>query len=323
MTAYTPYPTVTFGGGAIASDDVISSINVTLGRRDVMEQPQAGYASIELHTDADSPLNVSLSESVSVFIKNSAGVNQQIFGGVISDIGISLQSYGEIGSIAIYSITAVGPLAQLNKRVAGAAGYAKEFDGTRVKNILTDAFLTSWTDVAPTLTWQDLPTTTTWATYDGTNISLVNNLATYVDVPGTYELMAYSSGDANALTLAQEAAQSGRGVLFESEDGDLHYEDYGSRASNPIITLTADDILAQGLQTAAQWSEIVNDADVTYRAGTENARDETSIITYGQLQGSRSTILHNQSDAATQAAAFIQTRAYPRMYPETITCPLH
>ena len=323
MAEYTPYPTVEFDGGLTYADETIANISITLGRRDIMEQPSAGYATVELWTDADTPIPVTLSESVQIYIKDSNSVDQQIFGGVISDININLDQYGNIGSVARYTITAVGPLAQLNKRTAGAATFPKQKDGDRILAILTEAFLTEWDDVAPTLAWNGVPSGTTWATYDGTALSLVNGLATNIDNPGIYELMDYSSGDANALTLAQEAAQSGRGVLFESEDGDIHYDDYAARASNPTITLTANDILARGLSTAAQWSEIANDVEVTYRAGTENARDEQSIILYGQLTGTRSTTLHNQADAATQATQFVQTRAYPRMYPEVITCPLH
>jgi hypothetical protein len=259
-----------------------------------------------------------------VFIKDTTGTNQQIFGGSISDIDISLDSYGSVGSIARYSITAVGPLALLNRRTAGLSGFAKEFDGTRILNVLTEAFLTNWSDVSPALRWNGVPTGTTWASYDGTSISLVNNLATSIDVPGQFELTAYSGGETNALTLVQEAAQSGRGVLFESEDGDIHYDDYSSRATNPIITLTADDILARGLSSSNQWSGIVNDVEVTYKNNqSKYARDEQSNILYGQLSGKRTTILENGTDAQTQADAFLTSRAFPRMYPETITCPLH
>jgi hypothetical protein len=81
--------------------------------------------------------------------------------------------------------------------------------------------------------------------------------------------------------------------------------------------------LAGGLRTAAQWGEIVNDVNVTYRAGTENARDENSIIQYGQLSGSRTTQLHDASAALSQAQDFLESRAYPRIYPEQITIPLH
>ena len=323
MTTYDPYPTVTFGGATTYADNTISSISIRMGRDDVTTQPQPGFASIRLWTDASEPLNVALSQSVSVSIDKGTSGTQEIFAGIISDIDISLDQYGSDGSIAIYSITAVGPLSQLNRHLVGAAGYAKEFDGTRVLNILSEAFLQSWLDLSALITWNDLPTETTWASYDATNLALVNDLTANVDVPGLFELMAYSSGETDAYELATQAANSGRGVLWESGDGALHYDKYDKRVTAIPLTLTADDILAQGLRTSAQWGEIVNDANVTYRAGTENARDENSIIQYGQLTGSRTTQLHNAGDALAQAQDFVESRAYPRMYPEQITIPLH
>ena len=323
MTDYDPYPTVTFGGTTTYADNTISSISIRMGRDDVMDQPQPGYASIRLWTDASEPLDVALSQSVSIAIDKGTTGTQEIFYGTISDIDISLDAYGSDGSIAVYSITAVGPLAQLNRRLVGAANFAKEFDGTRVLNILSEAFLTEWDDVAPTLTWAGLPVGTTWDSYDAVGQALVDSLVGNIDTPGQYELQAYNDGDADAYTLAVEAANSGRGVLWENGTGSLHYDDYLARSLATPLELTADDILAQGLRTAAQWGEIVNDAIVSYRAGEAEARDEQSIILYGQLTGTRSTQLHNLADAEAQAADFIESRAFPRMYPETITVPLH
>ena len=323
MTDYDPYPTVTFSGTTTYADKTISSIAIRMGRDDVMDQPQPGYASIRLWTDASEPLDVALSQSVSIAIDKGTTGTQEIFYGTISDIDISLDAYGSDGSIAVYSITAVGPLAQLNRRLVGAANFAKEFDGTRVLNILSEAFLTEWDDVAPTLTWAGLPVGTTWDSYDAVGQALVDSLVGNIDTPGQYELQAYNDGDADAYTLAVEAANSGRGVLWENGTGSLHYDDYLARSLATPLELTADDILAQGLRTAAQWGEIVNDAIVSYRAGEAEARDEQSIILYGQLTGTRSTQLHNLADAEAQAADFIESRAFPRMYPETITVPLH
>ena len=323
MTTYDPYPTVTFAGATTYADNTISSISIRSGRDDVTTQPQPGYASISLWTDASEPLDVALSQSVSISIDKGTTGTQEIFAGIISDIDISLDAYGSEGSIARYAITAVGPLSQLNRHLVGGSNYAKEFDGTRILNILTEAFLQSWSDVGATIKWSDLPNGVTWASYDATNQALVDNLVANVDVPGQYELEAYNDGEADAYTLTTNAANSGRGVLWEGGDGDLHYDDYQARASATPLELTADDILARGLRTAAQWGEIVNDANVTYRAGTANARDEQSVILYGQLSGSRTTQLHNKSDAEAQAADFIESRAYPRMYPEQITIPLH
>ena len=136
-------------------------------------------------------------------------------------IALKHQHNERITSIAIYSITAVGPLSQLNRHIVGATNYAKEFDGTRILNILTEAFLQSWSDVSPTLTWAQLPAGTTWESYDATNQALVDNLIANVDVPGQYELQAYSGGEIDAYTLTTQAANSGRGVLWEGGDGDL------------------------------------------------------------------------------------------------------
>jgi hypothetical protein len=323
VTDYEPYPTVTFAGTTTYADNTISTIRITNGRNDVTEQPQPGYASIELWTDASQPLAVELSQSVSIRIDKGTSGTQEIFYGTISDIDISIDAYGSDGSIARYSITAVGPLAALNRRLVGAANYAKEFDGTRILNILSEAFLTEWDDVAPTLTWANVPNGVTWDSYDAVGQALVDNLVSNIDTPGQYELKAYSDGETDAYTLASIAANSGRGVLWEGGDGDLHYDDYLARSSATPLVLTADDLLARGLRSAAQWGEIVNDAIVTYRAGSAEARDEQSIILYGQLTGTRETVLHNLADAQTQANDFIMSRAYPRTYPETLTVPLH
>lgn len=324
MTTYSPNPTVEFDGGLFFADNTISSISIRSGRNDVLTQPQPSYAKIDVWTDASEPLDITISQAVVVSIDKGTSGTQPIFTGIISDVEISLDGYGEIGSIARYSITAVGALAQLNKRLVGVSGYAKEFDGTRVFNILAEAFLTAWLDVNPTLTWQQLPTTVTWASYDATNEALVNALTTTVNVPGEYELTSYPAEVDNAYELAQMAAQSGRGVLWEEGNGHLHYDDYSARLAYSTLTLTGNDILAAGLKTTAQWSEIVNDVTVTYKANAKKyARDEQSVILYGQLSGSRSTQLEQATAAQDQATAFLTSRSYPRVYPEVFTIPLH
>lgn len=323
MTTYNPNPTIEIAQIAVENNVVLNDLSVTCGRTNVLDQPSPGYARVTLVTMADIAMPINLSEQFQIFIQTPSAGTVSIFNGIISDIEINLASYGSTGSITTYTVTAVGPLASLQRKTAGLTGYAKEFDGTRVFNILSEAFLTEWDDVGPTVSWTDIPFGVTWATYDGVNINLVNNLVTNVDTPGVYELMAYADGDANALTLAQDAAQSGRGVLSEQGDGSIHYDDYSARATFSPLTLTDNDLASAGLKTAAQWAEIVNDVTVTYRAGQANSRDEQSIILYGSLSGTRTTQLHNLSDAETQADAFKAARAYPRIYPEQFVIPLH
>jgi hypothetical protein len=324
VTEYTPYPKVIFAGVNEYADNTISNIAISLGRRDIYEQANPGIANVRLWTDADTALNVNLSDSVEIQIKDSTNAYQTIYTGIISDLDITLDAYGSDGSIAIYNITAVGPLALVNKHTTGAIGYAKEFDGTRVLNILSDVFLQDWTEVPGDLTWDAVSNIATWANWDGSNINLVDDLVADIDTPGTYELAAYSDGLTNALALVQSAAQSGRGFLYEAPDGSLHYDSYGARSVYVPLTLTADDLLAAGLRQAAQWSEIVNDVTVTYRNGGEAyAADYTSQQSFGQLAGTRSTTLHNGADAEIQATAFLESRAFPRTYPEELTIPMH
>ena len=324
MTAYTPYPKVIFGGATEYADNTISRITISLGRRDIFEQALPTLINCELWTDANSPLNITLGQSVAVQIQDSNGDYQQLCYGIVSDIDISLAAYGDEGSIAVYRISAVGLLAALHKRLVGSNGYPKQFDGDRIYDILFEAFVTSWSEVAPTLTWGQMPSITTWENYEGGNQDLIDDLSTTIAQPGDFELTAYSDGAVDALTLAQDAAQSARGYLYEGRFGRIFYDSYSSRADEVPIVLTADDLLADGLRQAAQWSEIVNDVTITYKNNQSvNAADATSQFTYGQLSGSRSTSLENGSDAQDQADAFLSSRAYPRTYPEDLTIALH
>ena len=324
MTSYQPNPVVTFAGAVTYADNTIADISINIGRKDVIEAVQASYARIVLWTPADTPLNVNLSDSVSITIDKGTSGTAMIYSGIISDIDITLPQYGDIGSIAEYSITAIGPLAQLNKRVVGATGYPKQFDGDRMFAILSEAFLTSWDDVSPTLIWSSVSNIATWASFDGTNQDVVDYLTTTIDQPGVYELTDYADGITNALTIAQDTAQSGRGVLYEAGNGHLHYSDYTSRINATVVNLTTDDLLTEGLRTAAQWSEIVNDVTVSYKNDQEKyARDEVSVESYGELSGTRATTLENGTDAQAQANDFLESRAYPRVYPESLTVALH
>jgi hypothetical protein len=324
VTSYEPNPTVLVNGVAFSSKNTISRITINSGRQNVLEQPQPGYANIEFWTDANNPLDVKLADAIAVKIDKGTSGTQTIFTGTVSDVSISLDAYGDIGSIARYSVTVIGSLALLNRRLAGTSGYAKEFDGTRVYNILYEAFATEWDDLDGVTTWKDLPAIVTWDTYDGANQALINGLATNIDIPGQYELYAYTDGEGSALDLAQTAADSGRGVLWEAADGSIHYDDYTARALNSPLTLTADDLLTNGLTNNAQLGNIVNNVTLTYKAAaTQEARDQQSAVIYGELAGAKTTWLEGATDALNQAKDYILSRAYPRIYPEQLAIALH
>lgn len=322
MTTYEPYPTVTIDGSVTISDNTLSGIQINYGRQDVLEQPSPGYASINFWTDGNDPLDIELSDSITVTIDKGTSGTQTIFTGVISDITVTFDAFGADGSIARYSVTAVGPLAQINKRLSGTT-YAEEKDGTRVYNILYDALVTTWADLVGSTSWTNATNDITWANYDADAAALVAGLSANIDTPGQYTLVAYSGGETNALSLAQDAANSGRGVLWEAANGTLHYDDYAARALESPYALTADDVLANGLMVDAKWGEIYNYIDVNYATGTSSDENVLSQQIYGVLNGSKTTTLKNSSDALAQATDYVKSRAFARVYPTALTVPLH
>lgn len=323
MTEYSPTPTVTIDGldSTIVSNAVDVRMSINYGRASILEQAAPSYARLDVYMDKNTQLDIKVGQLVTISLNKSTSGTQTIFTGSISDIDVEMYAYGIENGLVKYGLTAIGPLAQLHRYSAGAAGYSKETDGVRIKNILTEAFLTSWDDVSPTLTWEAVPEDVTWGTFDGSNNALVNSLDTTIDA-GLFELQDYAGGAADALTLAQEAANSGLGLLWGAADGTIHYYAYEHRSTLTPLTLTASDIGSSDLQFTSGIGEMVNDVEVTYRAGSEFARDEQSVIIYGQLSGTRQTTLHNQTDAATQATFFSTTRAYPRTSPETMVFKL-
>lgn len=322
MTNYEPYPIVTIDGTVTIPDNTLSGIHINYGRQDVLEQPSPGFASINFWTDGDNPLDIELSDSITIAIDKGTSGTATIFTGTISDIVVTFDAYGASGSIARYTITAVGPLALLNKRLT-AATYAEEKDGTRIFNILNDAFVTTWADLVGLTSWTNAPDGISWAQYDADVDALVAGFPSDVDTPGQYTLVAYAGGEVNALSLAQYVANSGRGVLWEAADGSIYYDDYAARALNAPFDLTADDILADGLMVDAKWGEIYNYVDVVYATGTASDEDIISQQLYGVLVGSKTTTLKNLTDAQAQATDYTKSRAFARVYPTAITVPLH
>ncbi len=323
MTLYDPNPTISVNGVALSDDVVINQIGISIGRNDIFTQPQPGYATFELFTDAEISIDIELSDPVTIDVLAATTGTKRLFTGTISDIQISLGGFGSDGGYAIYKVTALGPLAQLNKRTAGEAGFPKQFEGERIYDICYEAYVTSWSELSTT-PWNLLPIVGTWDSYEGASITLIDDLAADIDQPGQYELHTYTDGITNALGLAQLAAQSGRGIFYERGDGSVHYDDFLKRLTYTPVALGADEILVDGLTTNAQWSEIVNEATVTYKSNAEQSwRDEQSTQLYGELYGSRTTQLENLTDAYNQAFAFVEARSYPRTYPEQLSVALH
>jgi hypothetical protein len=318
MPAYTPNPAVLIDG-VTYTGDTLNGVSITTGRTSVDEQPRAGYCTITLITfNNDIPI-VEIDHSVQVEIDNTTGTPVIIFAGFVSDVERSIQSYGSVGFATTTRITGVGSLARLNRRLVGGSGFSKEFDGTRIENIINEATAERWQDTPAGVTWASVDPTLTWQTY--------NPYLGDIDTPGDYEIIAYSSGETNAFNLAGQVANSARGILYEGRDGRLNYDDSSHRvnevAANGFTIIPTNVILAGNLSSIERMSDLANDVTIVYKNNdTVTGTNAGSISEYGQLAVSVSTLLHDQGAAEAIRDLYLTTRGYPRRSLSSITIPL-
>ena len=317
---YTIDPKVTINGVEY-KDKTINGVTLTNGRTTVDEQPRAGYATITLVTPDNSYPAIEIDQQVVVQVDDSSGTPVTLWTGWISDVEAKIGAYGEVGWLNEQRITAVGSLSKLNRRLVGFDGYPKENDGDRIYDIIKEGAGVTWAEYQPASdTWADVNALLQWQNVD----ILVGS----IDQPGDFELVAYSGGEASALSLAQQAAQSGLGVLYESPDGKINYSDYSSRtdavAASGFTSIDTDAILANGLSSISRLSDLVNEIEVVYKNNqTETDTEPTSIALYGLYAGKVNTLLELQADAEQRVEYYLETRAFPRTRLNQITLALH
>jgi hypothetical protein len=301
--------------------EAIQGVTLSNGRTTVDEQPRAGFATINLVTKDNNNPNIEIDYKVVVKVDDSDGDDVTLWTGWVSDIQNSMVGFGSAGRLNQQTITAIGSLAKLNRRLVGADGYPKENDGDRVFDIIKEGAGITWAEYQPdNYTWADVDALLQWQNVD----ILVGD----IDQPGDFELVAYSGGATGALALAQQAAQSGLGVLYESPDGKISYSDYTYRtdevAANGFTTIDTDAILARGLSSVSRLSDLINEIKVTYKNNqTETDENATSIALYGRFASAVSTILEKAVDAEQRVEYYLETRAFPRTRLNQITLALH
>ena len=300
--------------------DTINGVTLTAGRTTVDEQPRAGFASITLVTPDNTYPDIEIDYRVVVQVDDSAGTPVTLWTGWVSDVETKLGAFGATGFLNEQRITAVGTLSKLNRRLVGGSGYAKEFDGDRVYDIIYETAGVTYATYPPADTWADVDPLLTWQTVD----LLIGD----IDQPGDFELTAYAAAEASGLALAQAAAASGLGILYESPDGKISYDDYTSRTDdvslNGFTTIDGDAILASGLSSISRLSDLGNDIEVTYKNNqNERDQDNTSIALYGLYSAKINTLLENGLDAEQRVQYYLDTRAFPRRTLSSISLALH
>jgi hypothetical protein len=276
--------------GEYLFDDVvdINSVSATYGRTNLAEQPSPSTfsCSYSLIQSNPTPPNIAIGDPVlwAVYDPTATGNLSYIFFGYISDLNQNVTNWRNGNGLIEYSITAVGPLSWLARdTLANNVSFSKQYEGNRIVSAGTYS---------------------AWADFD-------------IETPGDYEVAADNNkGGETVLQVAQMAAQSGMGLLYEDLDV-IKYETYATRTNrSDSYGLDETQVLATNLGTTQSVTTIANSVKLSYGAkgastGTTYS-DTESIDTFGKLSATRSTELHNSSDANSQAQILLASRAYPR-----------
>jgi hypothetical protein len=281
MTAWNPQPTVIINGVPHTSL-TLWNVSIGFGRTSIWQQPRASFANISILNTDGTDHGFDMNQLVVVKVKNSAGTDVTLFTGKITSVDNSINSSGASGTAAIQTITAVGPFADMSRKIIGGSAWPKEMDDIRMTRIFNDA---------------------------GASIDVV-------DTPGVYEFKAVTPPVTDAYTLAATYATQAFGYIYETPDYEVGFANESRRfvdaRDNGYFLIPKSYVLWGGIASQKTLADITNSVSVTYRAGTESADDLTSQGTYGIVAASVNTELHDAADAQVQADRYVVLRAYPR-----------
>jgi hypothetical protein len=281
MTAYNPQPTVIINGVTHTSIS-LWNVSVSYGRTSIWQQPRASFASISILNTSNTDYGFDMNQMVIVKVKNSANADVTLFTGKITSVDNTIDSSGSVATSAIQTITAVGPFADMSRKIIGGSAWPKEDDDVRMTRIFNDA---------------------------GATIDVV-------DTPGIYEFKAVTPPVTDAYTLAATYATQAFGYIYETPDYEVGFANESRRfvdaRDNGYFLIPKSYVLWGGIASQKTLADITNSVSVTYRAGSEFAEDLTSQATYGIVAATVNTELHDSVDAQFQADRYVVLRAYPR-----------
>jgi hypothetical protein len=318
MTAWTPDWAVEVNGLGDVTDLVIANLTITSGRTDIYSQPVAGYCRFTILNLNQGATGFDVNDSVVIKVKNSSGVYVPLFGGDVTDIDITVQT-GEPAITQAITVTALGALAKLPKTLTEGV-LAKDFDGDQIYTVLSALLFGTWNSVPAALEWVNYEPTTTWENAENSGLG-------EIDRPGDYELTARSAQITDVYTLVEDLARSGLGYIYEDSSGRIGYADSTHRsqylAANGYAFVDGGWAYAGGISTSRRLGDLRNEVTITYKNDAqETASDPASIALYGYQAENIQTSIEKKADAETQAAFYLDIRAYPQDQFRSITFPL-
>lgn len=295
----------------------VQSVNFTTGRIDIDRQVQAGYSRMEILNYDNAPFDIDVTDSLTLELKDTAGVYVPVFGGNVSDFTVSVRSPEEAGFITVGSILAVGELARLPKAIYSAA-IPTDFDGNQIKGILNDLVIDNWLQVPAALTWAAYDPTITWANAENVEIGEID--------AGLYEMVGLAAADRNIQTIVTQIADNALGLIYENKSGQVCYADADHRqtylAANGSVELDGNYAYPTSVKSLLQIGRIRNSLIVNY-GNNYNTQytitDPDSILLYGRYQRAYDSNVKKIGDITDIADREIALRSVPRTQLDQIT----
>jgi hypothetical protein len=320
MTLWNPVYRVKVDG-VTATGVTLSGLTITSGRTDIYSQPIAGYCNLTLIETAQASIPYEINDAVTIEVQNSSNAYVTLFGGFITDLGITVQTSGSTATSQQIKITAVGALARLARTVY-TGNFAHQFDGDRIAELLEGVLFDQWNEVPAAESWNAYDPAVQWLDAENTGYG-------EIDTPGDYELHSESNLNDTVYNLASRFATSGLGYLYEDSSGRISYADSTHRAQylglNGYVDLDGAHSIGPGLSIVKRAGDVRNSITIAYGSnGSQIVTDEdaSSITAYGELATTISTTLRNQNDAEDQAAFYLLIRAFPQFGLRQITFPV-
>jgi hypothetical protein len=319
MTAWTPVWRIKANGTEVTSV-TLADLQITTGRTDINSPTPAGYCSLRLINTDNTVYSFTVNTSILIEVQNSSATYVPIFGGRISDIRQSVTSAGNTAVVTNIFITAIGPLARL-QRATFDGNLAEGLDGAQIQDLLDDLLLGSWNEVPPAETWDTYNATETWA--EAQNIGLGD-----IDA-GEYTMSSRQITDQVISNVANQIASSALGYLYEDANGLIGYADASHRqdylTANGYTDLDANQAIGAGIGIVQRQGELVNKLIIDYGNNFNTqyiAQDTDSQATFGLYAEQFSSYLKNTADVEDMADRVIQLRSYPRYLFQSITFPI-
>jgi hypothetical protein len=320
MSIWSPVYRIKVNGSTVTGA-TLSGLTITSGRDDIYSQPVAGYCNLTLIETAEASVPFEVNDAVTIEVQDSSATFVNLFGGFITDLGITVRNSGSTATSQEIKIVAVGALARLSRAVY-TGNFAHQFDGDRILELLSTVLLNQWNEVPAAETWNGYDPLVQWQ--DAENIGLGE-----IDTPGDYELHSENNLNDTVYNLAARFATSGLGYLYEDAQGRISYADSTHRAQyiaiNGYVDLDGNDAIGPALSILKRSGDVRNSITIAYGSqGNQSITDSdpASISLYGQLATTIATTLRNQGDAEAQAAFYLLIRAYPQFALKQITFPV-